>query len=99
MPTIATAPGTTARRIRKRIPASTAREGYTLLADHEQRSFVLRVDLPVGADRKRRVRRAESLIEEDVRFQGPTLVDCVQIAVFAVGVDDAVGVDNRRIDA
>src|SRR5215831_7358685 len=99
MPTIATAPGTTARRIRKRIPASTAREGYTLLADHEQRSFVLRIDLPVWADRKRRVRRAESLIEEDVRPQRPTLIDRVQIAVFAVGIHDAVDVDHWSIDA
>src|SRR5262249_2536691 len=68
-------------------------------ADDKQRAFVLRIDLAVRPDRKRCVRRAERQVEEDVRLQRAALIDGVQIAIFAVRVDDPVHVHDGCIDA
>src|SRR4029079_11925992 len=60
---------------------------------------VLRVDLAVVADRRRRVRRAEGELLEDLLLQRAALVQREEPAVLAVRVDDAVGVDDERVDA
>src|SRR5881397_3663794 len=71
----------------------------SLFADHKQMAGVLRVNFSVTAQRRRRVSRAQRQLLEDLLLQGPTLVDREQVAVFAVGVDHAVGVNRRSVDA
>src|SRR6266705_6817774 len=88
-------------RMNEGVPAGKRRPEAekSLFADDEQMAGVLRVDFPVAAQRRRCVSRAQRELLEDLLLQSPTLVDRKQVAVFAVGVDYAVRVNRRSVDA
>ena len=71
----------------------------TRASDDEDSPEVLRVDPAGGVDRKRGVGRPNRPIQEDFLLQRPVPADGVEEAIFAVGVDDARGVDRRLVDA
>src|SRR5919204_4178178 len=79
--------------------ASSGRPLPLSVSDDEEIAVVLGVDLPVAGERQRCVRGAERESQEDVLLQCSALIDRVEVAVFAVRVNDAVRVDRGRVDA
>src|ERR1700720_625380 len=76
------------------------RSGGSVPADDEERAEVLGEDLAVRTDGDRRVGGADREVQEKrAGAQAAALVDDVEVAVLAVGVDHAVAVDRRRVDA
>src|SRR5215472_6947071 len=77
------------------------------LTENKQVSRVLRVDLPVAADRKGRVCRAEGELQKEplhprrvhVEDTGVSRRDHVGVSIFALHVHLLLRVDNRSIDA
>src|SRR6185503_15218336 len=68
-----------------------------LVSDYKQVTCVLRIDLPVPPERRRRVGRAESQLLKDLLLQSPTLIDGKEIPVLVVGINNAVRVDRHRV--
>src|SRR5205085_8827104 len=75
------------------------RDASDLVADHVEMPVVLRIELPVAANRSGRVGRADGKLLEDFLLQRAVRIDGEEIAVFAIGVGDTVRVNRRRIDA
>src|SRR3989449_5442870 len=69
------------------------------VADDEEVSEVLRIDLSIVAEGERRVGRSECEAQELALLQGAIGIDRVEVAVLAIRVHDAVRVNRRRIDA
>src|SRR3989442_1961158 len=69
------------------------------VADDEEVSEVLRIDLSIVAEGERRVGRSECEAQELALLQGAIGIDRVEVAVLAIRVHDAVGVNRRRVDA
>src|SRR6266581_3903649 len=65
----------------------------------EEVTRVLRVDLAVAADRRRRVGRTEGQLLEDVVTQRSGRQDGVEISILAVRVNRAVAVGDEGVDA
>jgi hypothetical protein len=68
-------------------------------ADYEQDTVVLGVQLAVGGDGERRIRRTDCLLQKHPLFLRAALVDRVDEAVLAVVIDHPVSVDRGRVDA
>src|SRR5215471_14169803 len=62
-------------------------------------ALILRIDLSVGTEGRRSVSRPKGLLLKDLLLKCPSLINCVHVAVFTVGVDDSVSVYHRCIDA
>src|SRR5262249_17482407 len=69
------------------------------VADGEEGSVVLRIDLALRPQRKGGIAGSERLVEEDLAVEGAALRDLVQVSVFAVGKHVAGSVNGRRVDA
>src|SRR5262249_51009494 len=69
------------------------------IANDEQHTVVLGVQLAVGSDGERRVRRPDCFLQKLPLLLGAALVDRVDVAVLAVVVDDSISVDRGRVDA
>src|SRR6266481_2005489 len=70
-----------------------------LPADNKQMAVVLGIYPSFGVQRGRRVRRSDGQLLEDALQEDASLADGVQVAVFAVGVYHAVGIDDGRVHA
>src|SRR5947209_8097065 len=66
-------------------------------ADDEQVSIVLRIDSAFTVQRSRRIGCTDCQLLEDLLQQAAALSDGIQIAVLAVGIDNAVGIYHRRV--
>src|SRR5262245_18042495 len=62
-------------------------------------AVILRVNLSIAANRRRRVGGADSQLLEDLLSQGSIGVDREEISVFAVRVGDPIAVDGRGVYA
>src|SRR3989442_12545393 len=69
------------------------------VADDEEVSEVLRIDLSIVAEGERRVGRSECEAQELALLQGAIGIDRVEVAVLAIRVHDAVRANRSRIDA
>src|SRR5262249_49422972 len=69
-----------------------------LFADDEQMACILRVDLSLTAKRGRRVSGAQRQMLKDFLLEGTALADRVEVAVFTVGVDHSVRIDQSSVD-
>ena len=69
------------------------------MADHEENPVVLRVDLRVSADGERRVCRTEGQVQEQLLAETSVGIDRIEVAIFTVGVDNAIRVDRGGVDA
>src|SRR5436853_3337514 len=70
-----------------------------IVADREQMAGVLRVDLAIRAERGRRVGRAQRQLLEDFLAQSASVIDGKQVAIFAVGIDQALRINRKLVDA
>src|SRR3954452_22175594 len=62
-------------------------------------SRILGINSSVESDRGWRVSRSEGELLEDLLLQRAIGIDRIEVSIFAVSVDDPVGVDGHRIDA
>src|SRR5580704_15415542 len=69
------------------------------LSNNKQVSVVLGIDFSVPAKRSRSVGCADGELLEDFLLQDSALTDCVQVAVFAVGVHRSVPIHYWSVDA
>ena len=71
----------------------------SLVADGEELSVLLNVDLTVATKRSRGVSREKRDLQKVPCLQNATLIDRINVTVFGVGIDYAVYVNCYTVDA